>query len=153
MLIYPAMVPEEGLDLAGDEEIQILDPADKEPYRVEGPVHYKFHVQHSSGELIVTGAVTVDATFQCSRCGEAYRLTIGENRFLAAKEAPDRSLSVDLTEDIREAILCAFPSHPLCKPDCRGLCSVCGNNRNRKKCSCKQPKENAWDALSKLKLN
>jgi len=30
----------------------------------------------------------------------------------------------------------ALPMKPLCRPECRGLCPVCGVNRNTTACSC-----------------
>jgi len=30
-----------------------------------------------------------------------------------------------------------MPMKPLCKPDCQGLCPVCGGNRNRERCACR----------------
>ena len=30
----------------------------------------------------------------------------------------------------------ALPMKPLCRPECRGLCSVCGANRNVTACAC-----------------
>ncbi|MDR1359536.1 MAG: DUF177 domain-containing protein [Deltaproteobacteria bacterium] len=30
----------------------------------------------------------------------------------------------------------ALPVNPLCREDCKGLCPVCGANRNRENCSC-----------------
>ncbi|MDR2161035.1 MAG: DUF177 domain-containing protein [Desulfovibrio sp.] len=30
----------------------------------------------------------------------------------------------------------ALPPHPLCREDCKGLCPVCGANRNRETCVC-----------------
>ena len=50
--------------------------------------------------------------------------------------APEERLDLDglLTEDI----LLDMPSKFLCKPDCKGLCPVCGKNRNREECSCQR---------------
>ncbi|PTM59108.1 YceD family protein [Desmospora activa] len=42
----------------------------------------------------------------------------------------------DLTPFIREALLLELPLAPVCQPDCLGLCSVCGSNRNRESCDC-----------------
>ena len=37
---------------------------------------------------------------------------------------------LDLSEPLREAISLAEPIAPLCRPDCRGLCLVCGVDLN-----------------------
>ena len=42
-----------------------------------------------------------------------------------------------LLEDVlREQILLALPAKTLCNEDCKGLCSVCGRNRNTDPCDC-----------------
>lgn len=43
---------------------------------------------------------------------------------------------VDLTPYVREQLLIHLPYAPLCKPDCAGLCPVCGVNKNEATCSC-----------------
>ena len=37
---------------------------------------------------------------------------------------------VQLDEILQELIEAALPDYPLCEPNCRGLCVVCGNNMN-----------------------
>jgi uncharacterized protein len=32
-------------------------------------------------------------------------------------------------------MLLAFPISPLCDPDCKGLCPICGENLNEVQCS------------------
>jgi uncharacterized protein len=44
---------------------------------------------------------------------------------------------IDITELSREYLLLDAPTTPLCKPDCAGLCPVCGENRNHVQCDCK----------------
>jgi len=43
---------------------------------------------------------------------------------------------VEINNLIREQVLLAVPMHPLCKPDCLGLCPKCGQNLNIKRCNC-----------------
>ena len=37
---------------------------------------------------------------------------------------------IDLEPLVREYMLLAIPINPLCKPDCKGLCPVCGEKLN-----------------------
>lgn len=37
---------------------------------------------------------------------------------------------IDLEPLVREYMLLSFPINPLCRSDCKGLCLVCGENRN-----------------------
>lgn len=42
---------------------------------------------------------------------------------------------LDLSPSIREELLLSIPIRPLCSPDCKGLCPVCGENRNIVQCN------------------
>jgi uncharacterized protein len=42
---------------------------------------------------------------------------------------------IDLTPVLREYILLEIPISPLCRPDCKGLCAICGNNLNESTCN------------------
>jgi uncharacterized protein len=42
---------------------------------------------------------------------------------------------VDLEPLIREYMLLEIPINPLCRYDCKGLCSICGSNLNETTCS------------------
>ena len=42
---------------------------------------------------------------------------------------------IDLEPIVREEMLLAFPINPLCRPDCQGLCPICGENRNTTACN------------------
>jgi uncharacterized protein len=37
---------------------------------------------------------------------------------------------IDLATVIREELLVSMPISPLCRPDCKGLCPICGENLN-----------------------
>jgi uncharacterized protein len=58
-----------------------------------------------------------------------------------------------LLEDVlREQVLLSLPVRTLCKPDCKGLCPRCGENRNSQACSCEEgPSDPRWEALSGLR--
>ena len=49
-------------------------------------------------------------------------------------------INLDLSIGIKEAIILALPIACLCDSGCKGLCPVCGMNRNIKKCKCKVKK-------------
>ncbi len=42
--------------------------------------------------------------------------------------------NVDLEPLVREYMLLEVPLNPLCRPDCKGLCPVCGGNLNEVTC-------------------
>lgn len=42
--------------------------------------------------------------------------------------------NIDFGPILREYLLLEMPIKPLCKPDCKGLCTVCGENLNLTTC-------------------
>ena len=59
----------------------------------------------------------------------------GEDMLGLAEYRDDK---IDLGEVVREQLYLALPMKPLCQEDCKGLCPVCGVNRNRETCTCQQ---------------
>ena len=47
-----------------------------------------------------------------------------------------RGDQIDLGQLMHEQFQLALPMKPLCRTDCRGLCAVCGGNRNTTACQC-----------------
>lgn len=41
---------------------------------------------------------------------------------------------LDLTEIVRQELTLALPMVPICRNNCRGLCPICGKNRNNESC-------------------
>jgi uncharacterized protein len=61
---------------------------------------------------------------------------------------------IDLDPPLRDAVLLELPVAPHCRADCRGLCSVCGADRNTTDCDCDpEPPDPRWDALRELRLS
>jgi uncharacterized protein len=119
------------------------------------------------GELVVA----------CSRCVEPVRIPIEEAlrvTFMPASELPDDEDDedeegvevdkedldlfpydgevVDLEPLLREQFVFAVPFAPLCREDCKGLCSQCGIDRNSATCTCEAPIDPRLAALKGLKL-
>ncbi len=72
-----------------------------------------------------------------------------------AKEAEEETYSgktVDLDPMLREQILLALPSYPVCKESCKGLCPVCGANLNDRECGCdRHVPDPRWAGLKNVK--
>ena len=65
---------------------------------------------------------------------------------------PYHGEEVDLEPLLREQIILAVPFAPLCSESCRGLCPVCGIDRNTGTCTCDAtPPDPRWTALKNLK--
>lgn len=57
---------------------------------------------------------------------------------------------LDLEEVLRQAMLVAVPLHPLCRPDCHGLCAQCGQDLNDGACDCVSEPDIRWHGLRAL---
>jgi len=58
---------------------------------------------------------------------------------------------LDLREVTRQWLLVNLPAQPLCRPDCAGICPVCGADRNVEPCKCEAQEGDArWAALADL---
>ena len=107
----------------------------------------------------------------CARCVDPVKIPLAAEFDLifrpaeADAEAPERSITAPeteigyyqgdslLLEDVlREQVLLSLPVRTLCKPDCKGLCPRCGENRNSQACSCEVgPSDPRWEALAGLR--
>jgi uncharacterized protein len=65
----------------------------------------------------------------CRRCLEPVREEVDLNERFKI-DISDAESSVDLVTHILGFVMAAIDPHPLCRPDCRGLCPVCGINLN-----------------------
>jgi uncharacterized protein len=52
-----------------------------------------------------------------------------------------KSLTIDITEFLRQEIILHFPLIPVCSKSCKGLCINCGMNLNKGECKCKNEVE------------
>ncbi|MDD5468179.1 MAG: DUF177 domain-containing protein [Anaerolineales bacterium] len=98
----------------------------------------------AQGLLIQTAA---HATLQgeCVRCLTELDLALGTDfteLYAFSRQSVSESglllpenAQLDLEPLLREYLLLEVPMSPLCQPDCRGLCPICGENRNETACS------------------
>jgi uncharacterized protein len=60
---------------------------------------------------------------------------------------------IDLDPIVREQLLLALPSYPVCSEGCKGLCPVCGGNLNERECGCdRHVPDPRWAGLKNVKL-
>jgi len=138
-----------------DEEISPLAP-------LTGQVHFL----RTDAGILVQGWVQTKVNLQCSRClaplvvplevllEEEYRPrvplgSVGKR----SDEDEDPALFIDeyqildLAEVIRQELLLALPTRPLCRSDCAGLCPACGQDLNEGPCECARAVDPRWAAL------
>ena len=142
-------LPSAELDLEGiDELIQARTPLE----------HDLVAVRHERS-ILVQGRLRLTLGCECVRCLKAFehRLELEEWSCLLPLEGEDKALisndCVDLTPYIREDIVLAFPQHPLCEPECRGLVSGPQTGpRHSSGANLAGGSSSAWAELNKLKL-
>ncbi len=143
-------IPEDGCHIEGDLDPSIMQLGDDSLAKCEEPVQYSLNVTVVSGEFLVHGKLWTEACVRCCRCSEFFPVAVSESAYNFDLEASEITESVDLTEDIREAIILTFPSYPVCRTECKGLCPQCGANKNEGECQCKPPADDRWAALDGL---
>ena len=92
-----------------------------------------------------------DAVLEVPIAAREYQATNpGESDELRTPYLVDDNL--DLTGWARDAIALALPDKILCRPDCAGLCAVCGKNLNDEPHTHDdEPTESRWAALEALR--
>ena len=71
-----------------------------------------------------------------------------------ADAEPFDGKTIDLDPIVREQLLLALPVSVLCREECRGLCTVCGEDLNEKDCGCERKVVDVRLAkLKDIKLN
>ena len=145
--------------LLDDERVRLLEaPA------VFGDIRQKTRRVH------VTGRVTARTQLECDRCLKLVELPIDSRFKLEYVTAADyrEQQAVELTEEeldlsvfdgqaieidelVKEELLLAVPDHVLCSENCKGMCAVCGVNKNSTECGCETREvDPRWAGLEKL---
>jgi uncharacterized protein len=127
-------------------------------------------VSDSLGEIRVKGHVTVRMEADCDRCLEPAACPLdadfelyyrpmedgfGDEKVLDPGEAEMgfyEGDGLELNEVLREFVLLSLPMQRLCGEGCRGICPVCGQNRNLNPCVCQaEAADDRWAALKTIK--
>ena len=158
-------IPEEGLshdfdlpvDLKGDEHQELA--------------HAEIKVRRSGDRIFCDGRARMSTLLECSRCLIEYTSDLNvvfnevylpapetfeedeyELTLMASGSAYYSNDEIDFDGLITEQLLLALPMKPLCKEDCRGICSKCGEDLNNNLCGCKNDGiDPRWLPLKKLK--
>ncbi len=151
--IIIARLPEEGEQFKGEDPPEVLEVQPDDAVVSVGPLRYDLTATPLMGdELLVRGNVRCEVVFRCSRCAAEFAREVAEDPYVRSYELHDETESVDLTPDMREATLLAFPAYPVCDSDCLGLCSKCGKDLNEGPCECVPEPDARWDQLRGLEL-
>jgi uncharacterized protein len=132
-----------------------------------GGVTLKGRIEPSGEDYLLRGDLRGDLVTVCSRCLEPATVPLDVPVIVSYVEGDEdeddeeddadgdvRTFlggEIDLAPELRDEILLALPISPLCRPDCAGICSVCGGNRNATPCDCEAKQRQASSKLSSLK--
>ncbi|MCI6100003.1 MAG: DUF177 domain-containing protein [Selenomonas sp.] len=119
--------------------------ATADDYAFEGPIEVTGTVTNTGAGYRVEGVIRATKHFVCNRCldecTEAQEHAFCET-FRRGAFADDEDVNlfegdtIELDELVRDTLLAAQPLSNICKPDCKGLCPVCGANLNHGDCGC-----------------
>jgi uncharacterized protein len=99
-----------------------------------GPLDIRLEAVCLDGKIHVKGSLRAKVVLDCSRCLQELTFPMDgeyENEWPAGDDT-----ELDTDELVREMFYTNLPLKPLCDEDCRGLCTVCGENLNDKQCGC-----------------
>jgi len=129
------------------EQIQISDDLDLRHF--EGVAT----IGRTPQGLIVQANFSAETTLECVRClnefGHNLTWNLTELYAFNQKSVTESDLilpddaHIDLHPLIREYALLEIPINPICKPNCKGLCSVCGEDLNLNDCGHKDIAEDS----------
>ncbi len=148
--------------------IEFYDPQIKQ----SGPLTTSGVAQMSeaTSEIRISGHLNTSMIASCDRCLEPAAMAIDsdfdllyrpaatlrghEEQAIDAEEAEVgfyEGEGLELKDVLREQILLLLPMQRFCSPDCKGICPVCGQNRNQVACDCHQETaEGRWAGLKNL---
>jgi uncharacterized protein len=129
-------------------------------------------VEESEAQIRIQGKYSVEMTAQCDRCLGRARFPLDASFDLFYRPASDiareeeieidegeteigfyEGAGLELEDVLREQIVLALPMQKVCSEACKGICPVCGRNRNETECDCHvQPADDRWGALRNLEL-
>ena len=145
---------------------------DDEHVRLIEPPQVTARINRSGHEVRLQGTIETRAEVDCDRCLKQVPIPV-EASFdvtyvpaedyaeteAAELQAEDLAVSIyegdaiDVDELVREQVLLALPTRALCVEDCKGLCEVCGANRNDNPCECESRNTDPrWSGLKDIRF-
>jgi len=129
------------------------------------------HGSHSVDDIRLVGTLDGRVEVGCARCLEPVEIAVRRSfdllyRPLESERRADEVAiyeadteigyyageGMELEDSLREQLLLAVPIRSPCRAECKGLCPVCGGNRNQQPCQCEsRMPDPRWKALGALK--
>ncbi len=166
-------IPKEGVSLRWGKEnpFPIYDVSiEKDGFGCRDLFFVEIDIEKDKDFVYIKGGVKGEIYLECVRCLEVFsrHVDISFDRVYTPvfeiKEEVElrksdlkvdfyRENVIDIHHLILEEIYLDIPMKPLCKPNCKGLCPVCGKNLNKEVCHCKEYKniDPRFELLKELK--
>ncbi len=129
----------------------LAPPADFQDLEIQfrDSVQFSGFLENIGGVLELSGEAKGEFTVPCARCmkivEQSFCVPVTETLAHTEAEVTDRDAvvpfsgnEVDLSQVIWPNILLGLGTKYLCKPDCKGLCPMCGADLNETTCSCEK---------------
>ncbi len=121
-------------------------------------LHIDANYNYTEKEILVNAHITTALKLQCTRCLEdvVYNIDCNVSEVCTKNINTDGGYTyngdiLDIEKLVSDTLYLEIPPQVLCKVDCLGLCSNCGQNLNIKKCECKnQEFNNAFSILREV---
>jgi uncharacterized protein len=157
---------------SGARRVYDIEDADAPPLDVDvmlvAPFRGHLQFMRVGQGILVRGKLATTVELECTRCLTTFQsatqfeieeefkptLDINTGTRLVQEDGQDQATLIDerhildLGEIVRQDLMLSLPPSPVCRPDCRGLCPICGQDRNEASCDC-QPEviDPRWAAL------
>lgn len=129
------------------------DIEEKFSTKFDGLCHIKGSIKKKDNDsLIIKLKIEQSYIFTCFKCLDLVKFHLLHNvdeEILNDSEFIN-SNTFNLNEYINQEVFLNMPSRVVCSETCKGLCPICGINKNLKTCSCKEERVSEDNPFIKL---
>lgn len=134
----------------GQQELEISDS--RLGLKLSKPVQVNGTVTNTGKDFLIQAELEFEYQVNCGRCLDSFntsQMVSIQEQFVSGNMSHDseplmeeeqvynfKGDVIDLYDCIREQVLLAFPMSFVCQSDCKGFCSICGQNLNQESCHC-----------------
>jgi uncharacterized protein len=138
-------------------------------FRQTGPLRIEAIAKLEGQEIGIRGHLETQLESSCDRCLGPVKILVSRDFDLVYRpmssiakaeeeiEIPADEMEVgfysgdgiELVDVATEQVILSVPMKVVCRAECRGLCPVCGVNRNLQQCQCSPPEHDSPFALLK----
>ena len=157
LVVSIVKIPEEGLEFQAEVTATHLQLPPATEVEFPTPVQVRGRFTKVAEQVYFQGTIGGTLAVPCSRCLDSIhsdfvtalrvvylppstRLQLEGEEGVESEDELDLythdGVTLDLRPPVHDYVLLAFPIQALCRPDCAGLCQVCGGNRNEVPCAC-----------------